>query len=103
MDLPIRVDRMSMELPILHFKGSQIEISKSGCFAVMKVCFYLRNSEMQHHAAFSSGSSLFAKVPGPEFIKLFPYSTQLSMKFILLINVNNCWHFSIYKHDKYSI
>ena len=25
--------------------------------------------------------------PGPEFIKLFPCSTQLSMKFILLINV----------------
>ena len=25
--------------------------------------------------------------PGPEVIKLFPYSTQLSMEFILLINV----------------
>ena len=25
--------------------------------------------------------------PGPEVIKLFSYSTQLSMKFILLINV----------------
>ena len=25
--------------------------------------------------------------PGPEFIKLFPCSTQLSTKFILLINV----------------
>ena len=25
--------------------------------------------------------------PGPEVIKLFPYSTQLSTKFILLINV----------------
>ena len=26
-------------------------------------------------------------MPGPEVIKLFPYSTQLIMKFILLINV----------------
>ena len=28
-----------------------------------------------------------SKDPGPEVIKLFSYSTQLSMKFILLINV----------------
>ena len=27
------------------------------------------------------------KKPGPEVIKLFAYSTQLSVKFILLINV----------------
>ena len=31
--------------------------------------------------------SLFAKVPGLEVIKLLLCSTQLSMKFILLINV----------------
>ena len=33
---------------------------------------------------------------GPEVIKLVPCSTQLSTKFILLMNVknaNNCWHF----------
>ena len=30
---------------------------------------------------------LFDKRPGPEVIKLFSCSTQLSMKFILLINV----------------
>ena len=31
--------------------------------------------------------SLTRGYPGPEVIKLFSYSTQLSMKFILLINV----------------
>ena len=63
-------------------------------------------------------------IPGPEVIKLFSSSTQLSMKFQLLIhieiikisgkfrfktrklviylaykcyNVNNCWHFNIYE------
>ena len=30
--------------------------------------------------------------PGPEVIKLFSCSTQLSTQFILL----NCWHFNIY-------
>ena len=28
MDFPKHVDRVSMELPILYFKGSQVEISK---------------------------------------------------------------------------
>ena len=66
--------------------------------------------------------------PGPEVIKLFSISAQLSMKFQLLINVeiikisgkfrfktqklviypankclnaNNCWHFNIYEQDKF--
>ena len=37
-------------------------------------------------------------VVGLEVIKLFPCSTQLSMKIILLINVKmrtKCWHFNI--------
>ena len=37
--------------------------------------------------------------PGSEVIKHFSCSTQLSMNFFLLINVNmltkNCWHFNI--------
>ena len=40
--------------------------------------------------------------PGPEVLKLFPCSNQLSMKFFLLINVknaNNCWHFNIYERE----
>ena len=59
--------------------------------------------------------------PGPEVIKLFSSSAQLSMKFQLLINVEmveisgkfrfstqqlviypaNCWHFNIYEQDKF--
>ena len=55
--------------------------------------------------------------PGPEVIKLFICSTQLSMKFQLLIKTKMlknivvfcfqtlkcciCWHFNIYEHDKY--
>ena len=35
--------------------------------------------------AIKSGTALFA-LPGPEVIELFSCSTQLSMKFVLLIN-----------------
>ena len=46
--------------------------------------------------------SLFQTVP--EFKKRFSCSTQLRLKFILLINVlkyaNYCWHFDINKQDK---
>ena len=35
----------------------------------------------------SSRSSQLAKLPGPEVLNLFLYSTQLSTKFILLITV----------------
>ena len=35
----------------------------------------------------SKASKERSKRPGPEVIKLFSYSTQLSMKFVLLINV----------------
>ena len=34
--------------------------------------------------------------PGLEVIKLFSCSTQVIMKFTLLIYVKNCWHFNIY-------
>ena len=38
---------------------------------------------------------------------IFSYPPQLSMVFIILINVKmptiNCWHFNIYQHDKYDI
>ena len=45
-----------------------------------------------HHRIIRCGKSV--KVPGPEIIKLFSCSAQLSKKFIVLINVN-CWHFNI--------
>ena len=47
------------------------------------------------------------RIPGPKVIKIFSCSTQLRLKFILLINVkmnaNNFWHlrhFNINKQDK---
>ena len=41
-------------------------------------------------------------VSGPEVIKLFSSSTQLSMKFIMLINVKIANNFNIYELDKYN-
>ena len=42
---------------------------------------------------------------GPEVIKLFSCSTQMSKKFQLLMKTkiprNNCWHFNIYEQDKF--
>ena len=43
MDFPIYVNTISIRLPLVHIKGSQVEYSKS-CFAVPEDCFYLRNS-----------------------------------------------------------
>ena len=39
------------------------------------------------HCLVFLGRNVENKRPGPEVIKLFSYSTQLSMKFILLVNV----------------
>ena len=41
MDFPMHVDRISMELPILYFKGSRVEVSKLLCISVEKICLYL--------------------------------------------------------------
>ena len=38
--------------------------------------------------------------PGPDVIILIPCSTQLSMKFIMLINVKMPTIFNIYLHDQ---
>ena len=42
MDYPMHVDRIRMELPILYFKGSQVEISKLQRISVIKICFSLQ-------------------------------------------------------------
>ena len=57
--------------------------------------------------AFSAGSGSVmdtsaAVLPCPEIIELFPCSTQLSMKFSLLINVKMPL-FNNYQFDKYNI
>ena len=55
MDVPIQIDTVSMELPIVYFKESHVEISKSwSCISFPEVVliFNLENSvdadEMQH-------------------------------------------------------
>ena len=56
MDFPTYIDTISMGLPILYFKGSQIEFSQLLCISVPKGYFNLSiivdPDEMQHNAAF---------------------------------------------------
>ena len=42
---------------------------------------------------------------GPEVIKLFPLNSAEHEIYPAhkCQNVNNCWHFNIYEHDKYNI
>ena len=42
MDFLRHVNRITMELCILYFKGSQVEISKILCISVMKIVFILQ-------------------------------------------------------------
>ena len=39
MDFPIPIDTLSMGLPIVYFKGSQVEFSKLLCISVPEGCF----------------------------------------------------------------
>ena len=59
MDFSTHIDKLSMELPILCFKGSHVEVSNYNVFLSLKVVFIIANSldpdEMQHHAAFHHG------------------------------------------------
>ena len=53
MDFPIHIDAISIELPIVYLKGSQV------VFLCLKAILILANSadpdEMQHYAAFHLG------------------------------------------------
>ena len=42
MDFPIHIDTVSHGLPIVDFKGSQVEVSKLSCISVPDLCFNLR-------------------------------------------------------------
>ena len=69
MNFPIHIDTTSMELPIVYFKGSQIEFSKLlyDVFLSLKVVLIIANSvdsdEMQHNAAFHLGLHCLPKYP----------------------------------------
>ena len=65
MDFCMHVDKISMELPILHFKGSQVDFSMWWCISVRRFFFHLcKQCRPWWNAALSSisaGSALFAK------------------------------------------
>ena len=67
MDFPIHSDTLSMGLPIVHFKGSQVEFSIFDVLLSLKVVLILANSaeadEMQHFAAFHLGLHCLPKYP----------------------------------------
>ena len=54
MDFPINIDTISMGLPILYFKGPEVEVLNYDVFLSLKVVFILANSadpeEMQVYA-----------------------------------------------------
>ena len=77
-EFPIHIDTISMGLPIVYFKGSQVEFSKllSTCvFLSLKVVLILTNSvdpdEMQNYAAFHLPIHCLQKYPfrGYQYIK----------------------------------
>ena len=55
-DFPIHIDTICMGLPIVYFKGSQVEFLMYDVFCSLKVVLIIANSvdpdEMQHYAAF---------------------------------------------------
>ena len=67
MDFPVHIDTVSMGLPIMYFKRSQVEFLIYDVFLSLKVVFILVNSsdpdEMQHYAAFHLGLHCLPKYP----------------------------------------
>ena len=67
MDCPIHIDTMSVGLPIVYFKGSQVEFLNHDVFLSLKVVFIMANNadpdEMQLHAAFHQGLHCLPKYP----------------------------------------
>ena len=68
MDFPIHIDTTCMGLPIVHFKGRQVEFSELWCIYVPKDCFnILANSadtdKMQLYAAFHLGLHCLPECP----------------------------------------
>ena len=64
----MHIDRISMGLPIVYFKGSQVDFLKYSVYLSLEIVFILANSaepdEMQHHAAFHLGLHCLPKYKG---------------------------------------
>ena len=73
MDFPIYIDTISIELPIVYFKGSQVNFLNYDVFLSLKIVFILVKSadpdEMQHYAAFYLGLHCLPKYPFRGFQK----------------------------------
>ena len=92
MDFPIHNDTITMGLPILYFKGSQVEVSKLWCISVPEGCKNLLNSadpdEMQHHAVCQSTHL------GASIIQSVKIKRNISLK---SENVGKVWY--VLKHE----
>ena len=59
MDYPIHIDKISMGLSILYYKGFPVKIAIKWCISVSENCFILANSadpdELQPYVAFHLG------------------------------------------------
>ena len=59
MDFPIYIDTISMGLPIVYLKGTQVDFLTYDVFLSLKIGLIIANSadpdEMQHYAAFHLG------------------------------------------------
>ena len=66
MDFPIHIDAISMDLSILHFKGSHSEFSQLWRISALEGCISLSKSahpdEMQQCAAFHQGLHCLPKI-----------------------------------------
>ena len=78
MDFPIHIDTISMGLPIVYFKGSQVKVSNYDVLLSLKVVLFNLSKqwrtrwkaawcadpdEMQHYAAFHLGLHCLPKYP----------------------------------------
>ena len=64
--VPIHIDTLSIGLPIVHFKESQVFFLKFDALLSLRIVLIIANNvdpdEMQHHAAFHLGLHYLQKV-----------------------------------------
>ena len=86
----MHIDMISMGLPILYFKESQVELYKFQCFLAMKVDLILANSadpdEMQLNAAFHLGLHCL-----PKYLLGFPVYKGLKIRALPLLTIIWFW------------
>ena len=85
MDFPIHIDAISIKLPIVYFKGSQV------VFLCLKVILILAKSadpdEMQHYAAFHLGLHCLPNYPF-RVSRIQRFKSQISVLNFTLFNAH---------------